>query len=256
MLVGLMVLFFTSGPVCADGDLHKLNHIIIMMQENHSFDNYFGALAYDPKGPYHNGNGPCRHGDHSCVDGLTCTVGLDGLICSNSNLDDDGTLVHAFHDPRLCVVPDLDHEWDGSHYEANFADPNDSLKECLNDGFVLQNDLSINGQIDNEGDETNTPPDDDTMGFYTQDDIPFYYYLAEHFAIDDRYFASVMGATITNRFYLMAATSFGHLDAEETIAEFLPPPGPGFPPIPVPYLPINGTIFDLLDKFNVSWLDY
>jgi hypothetical protein len=30
----------------AEGDLQKVNHIIIVMQENHSFDNYFGALAY------------------------------------------------------------------------------------------------------------------------------------------------------------------------------------------------------------------
>jgi phospholipase C len=35
----------------ADGDLHKVNHIIVVMQENHSFDNYFGALAYAPGSP-------------------------------------------------------------------------------------------------------------------------------------------------------------------------------------------------------------
>ena len=28
----------------ADGNLNAVNHIIIMMQENHSFDNYFGVL--------------------------------------------------------------------------------------------------------------------------------------------------------------------------------------------------------------------
>jgi hypothetical protein len=30
---------------CGEGGLHKVNHVIIIMQENHSFDNYFGALA-------------------------------------------------------------------------------------------------------------------------------------------------------------------------------------------------------------------
>ncbi|HWW53329.1 MAG TPA: alkaline phosphatase family protein, partial [Acidimicrobiales bacterium] len=30
-----------------------IEHIIIVMQENHSFDNYLGALPYDPAGPYH-----------------------------------------------------------------------------------------------------------------------------------------------------------------------------------------------------------
>src|SRR5215469_7027592 len=63
--------------------LQNLKHIIVVMQENHSFDNYFGALAYVPGGVYHsagaagddNGDGNaqgvaggCGVGDHSCVD--------------------------------------------------------------------------------------------------------------------------------------------------------------------------------------------
>ena len=35
----------------AQTGLQKVNHIIIVMQENHSFDNYFGALAYAPGTP-------------------------------------------------------------------------------------------------------------------------------------------------------------------------------------------------------------
>ena len=30
----------------ANGNIHRVKHVIIVMQENHSFDNYFGALAY------------------------------------------------------------------------------------------------------------------------------------------------------------------------------------------------------------------
>jgi len=52
-------------------DLHKVKHIIIVMMENHSFDIYLGTLPYVPSGPYH--HGPCKKGDHRCVDGLTCT---------------------------------------------------------------------------------------------------------------------------------------------------------------------------------------
>jgi phospholipase C len=173
-----------GSPIAfAEGDLHKVNHIIIVMQENHSFDNYFGALAYDPKSPYHNGNGACAQNDNACVDGLSCTSAAGGLSCSNSNVEADGTMVSAFHDPRRCVVPDLDHEWAGAHYEANFANPNESLQSPLSDGFVLQNDRSSFGQQDPP--ETQTPvPDDDTMGFYDQDDIPFYYSLAKRSMID------------------------------------------------------------------------
>ena len=83
------------------------------------------------------------------------------------------------------------------------------------------------------------------MSFYDQADLPFYYDLAQKFAIDDRYFASVLGPTFPNRSYLMAATSFGHLTTSDT-----------FPPVPNGYKPITGTIFDLLDKNGITWADY
>jgi len=86
--------------------------------------------------------------------------------------------------------------------------------------------------------------EDQTMGFYNQADIPFYYDLATNFAVNDRYFASLLGPTFPNRSYLLAATSFGHLTTSDTF----PPPGG--------YKPITGTIFDLLDKNKVNWADY
>jgi Phosphoesterase family len=78
------------GPksAVAEEDLHKVKHIIIVMQENHSFDNYFGVLPYAAGGPYH--PGPCKSEDHGCVDGLTCSSSSSGLACTNSNPDDDG----------------------------------------------------------------------------------------------------------------------------------------------------------------------
>jgi phospholipase C len=218
------------------------------MQENHSFDNYFGALAFAPGSPYHapsHGHdddtdemGGCKKKDHACVDGLSCTTDPKGaLVCFNTNPDDDGTLVRAFHDTRRCVAPDLDHSWVGTHHEANFQDPNRALKHALNDGFVLVNDISE--QPDN-GVENAT--EDQTMNFYNQNEIPFYYDLAQKFAIDDRYFCSVLGPTFPNRSYLMAATSFGHL----TTSDSFPPPGSGG------YKPITGTIFDLMESQGVT----
>src|SRR5438874_6045879 len=196
----------------AQGGLQRVNHIIIVMQENHSFDNYFGALAYAPGSPYHNANGACLPSDHKCVDGLSCVADVSGnLTCSNSNLEDDGSTVVAFHDPSRCVIPDLDHSWFGTHKQVNFLNPNSTLTNFLSDGFVRVNDVA--GQLDN-GTETST--EDQTMGFYNQNDIPFYYDLAQKFAIDDRYFASVLGPTFPNRSYLMAATSFGHVTSADT----------------------------------------
>jgi phospholipase C len=110
----------------------------------------------------------------------------------------------------------------------------------LSDGFVRVNDSTE--QIDN-GVETAT--EDQTIGFYNQTDIPFYYDLAQKFAISDRHFSSLLGPTFPNRSYLMAATSFGHLTTDDTF----PPPGS------TGYKPITG-IFDLLDKNNITWADY
>ena len=235
--VTMSVLAMPAVPAHADGNLHNVKHIIIIMQENHSFDNYFGALPYAPDGPYH--SGPCAANDHSCVDGLSCTVGDGGaLTCSNSNVDDDESTVYSFHDSDYCPAPDLQHNWRGSHHEANWFDPAAALFETLNNGFVLENDLTE--QIDTAESAT----EDDTMGFYDQADLPFYYQLAQTFAIDDRYFCPVVGPTFPNRSYEMAATSFGHL----TTNEIYPPAGG--------YKPITGSIFDLLDKYGVSWTNF
>ena len=192
MLRHLPVVAAVLGAVCllvpnsakADGNLTKVNHIIIVMQENHSFDNYFGALAYAPGSPYHNGNGACASTDHKCVDGLTCTVSNGLFSCTNSNLDDNGSRVVAFKAISRCVKPDLDHSWVGTHHEMNFSNPNSTLNNPLSDGFVRQNDITE--QIDNG---TEGPTDDQTISFYNQDDLPFYYGLAEKFAISDRQFA-------------------------------------------------------------------
>ena len=232
--------------------IHKVKHVIIVMQENHSFDNYFGALAYAPGSPYHgpdhagrhDGDGDdrrgCRPDDHRCVDGLRCTVDAAGAFhCANANLDDDGSTVHAFHDANRCVQPDLDHSWRSTHREVNFAHPNDTRRHAPMNGFVL-----VNDETEQHDGGTESPTEDETIGFYNQDELPFYYGLANGFAISDRFFSSVLGPTFPNRAYLVAATSFGHVTTNDTF----PPPGG--------YKPITGTIFDLLEANNVSWADY
>jgi len=238
-LFGVASCLLNPATSFADGNLQNVKHVIIVMQENHAFDNYFGVLPYVPNSPYHTGLRGCLPTDHKCVDGLTCAKGLRGnLICANSNPDDDKSTVHAFHAMTRCVEPDLDHSWYGTHREVNFYNPNSTLTNPLDDGFVLQNDITE--QIDNgEG-----PYDDQTMSYYDQTDLPFYYGLAQAFAMSDAQFSSVLGPTFPNRSYLMAATSFGHLTTNDII-----PPGNG-------YKPITGTFFDLLDRNGVSWADF
>jgi phospholipase C len=222
--------------------IHGVKHVIVVMQENHSFDNYFGALAYAPGSPYHGPtrNAGCRDNDHLCVDGLSCQVdAAGGFHCANANLDDDGSTVLAFHDPNRCVKPDLDHGWASAHHEANFEKPNDTRRHALMDGFVR-----VNDETEQQDGGAESPTDDETLGFYNQDELPFYYGLAQQFAISDRFFSPMLGPTFANRAYLAAATSFGHVSTADQV-----PPLAG-------YKPIHGTIFDLLERNAVSWADY
>jgi phospholipase C len=230
-VAALIIAASVAKPVLADGNLQHVQHIIIVMQENHSFDNYLGVLAYAPGSPYHAPNGTCAASDHTCVDSLSCTSKNGVLTCTNSNNNSSGSAVAAYHALTRCTDPNPDHSWVGTHYEVNWQDPNSALQSPLMNGFVLQNELSA-------------PGDTQTMSYYDQVDLPFYYNLAENFAISDRNFCSVLGPTFPNRSYLMAATSFGHLTTSDSV-----------PPV-VGYQPIHGTIFDLFDNNGVTWADY
>lgn len=236
-LFAIAALAAGAGTARADGDLSKVKHLVYIMQENRSFDNMFGVLPYVPGSPYHTCTDKEKLTDHRCVDGLTCTVDSSGnYTCSNSNPDEEGNPVFAHHQTDLCNPSGLDHGWDQSHHEANWLYPNETFLWSPNDGFVLQNDTD-NGPTE--------PTVHDSIGFFTQNELPFYYGLAQTFAIDDQYHCSVIGPTLPNRLYYMAATSFGHNTTAEAI-----------PPIPVGYRPLTGTLLDLMDKLNVSWLNY
>jgi phospholipase C len=72
------------------------------------------------------------------------------------------------------------------------------------------------------------------MGYYDGTDLPFYYWVANTYAIADHYFSAALGGTWANRDYLYAATSDGVMNTGQAT-------------ISVP------TIFDALDKAGVKW---
>src|SRR6516165_4972378 len=120
VLLVLAALLPLAGRALADGNLQNVHHVVILMQENHSFDNYFGALPYVAGSPYHTarGSGPkraCAAADHTCVDGLRCKMRKGNLLCANSNPSPAHHAIRSFHDPRYCTVLDLDHGWEASH---------------------------------------------------------------------------------------------------------------------------------------------
>lgn len=169
---------------------NPIEHIVIIMQENHSFDNYFGRL-----------NQPAFYGN-----------AVDGITDKMSNPNSAGHPVFAHHEKTLCPA-DPGHSWNDMHKDWN---------QGANDNFV-----KVSGEK--------------AIGYYDQQDIPFYYALANQFAISDRYFAPILTSTFSNRFYLLAGTSFGHIrnDMPKNDSEFAAP-----------------TIFETLDKYGISWRYY
>jgi phospholipase C len=88
----------------------QVDTVVVLMLENHSFDNILGLLPYQV---------PARRG----VDGLPG----DGHVPTASNLDRSGKPVRAFHLPDNCPSTGLTQAWDASHAQYDNG---------RNDGFV------------------------------------------------------------------------------------------------------------------------
>src|SRR6185437_11708564 len=84
----------TNITVQSSSGLSQVQHVIFMLQENHSFDNYFGMLN------------PYRATNHWSVgdDGNTYTVdGIDDKLATISNVDNEGTAFSLFKLKSTCV---------------------------------------------------------------------------------------------------------------------------------------------------------
>jgi phospholipase C len=79
------------------------------------------------------------------------------------------------------------------------------------------------------------------MGYWTEDDLPFYYGLARTFPLADHWFSSCLGPTFPNRRFLIAGTAHGLIDDS---------------PYDLLDYPPAGTIFDMLTRHDISWVNY
>lgn len=208
----------------ANAGLLSINHVIFMVQENRSFDSYFGQLpAYWAANGY-----PAQQ-----FDGLPQNA-------SNPNWSGSGT-VSSYHFATECVE-NLSPSWNESHLDWNLQSPA-SGSAALN-GFVW----NAANFAKNENASGATPAFTDTagiraMGYYNGNDLNYYYFLASNFATSDRWFSPALDRTQVNRLYLFAATSHGYAYP------------PGTDPADNAPLKVN-TIFDLLNDAGISWKIY
>ncbi|MBI3437894.1 MAG: phospholipase C, phosphocholine-specific [Proteobacteria bacterium] len=145
------------------GTIRDVEHVVILMQENRSFDHYFGSLR-----------GVRGFGDPRP---LMLPSGESVFRQPSPN----GRAVAPFHLDTHTTRADhngsLDHSWKGSHERWKHHDAWIRMKTPM------------------------------TMGYFTRDDLPFYYALADAFTICDAYHCSIFGPTSPNRNFLFTGTS-------------------------------------------------
>lgn len=165
-----------ATAICpAGGDLGAIEHVVILMQENRSFDHYFGTY----KGVRGFGD---TSGDAAQVFAQPWPGGSspDGKLLPFR-------LADATSQPQCAGNSDIPiHEWGPQHQSWNGGKM---------DGFVSTHSLAAN-----DGPAQGPL----VMGYYDRTDLPFYYALADAFTICDSYHCSVIGPTMPNRMYLMS----------------------------------------------------
>ncbi|HVY90302.1 MAG TPA: alkaline phosphatase family protein [Hyphomonadaceae bacterium] len=169
---------FAAAPAVADepaqaAKLSDIDHIIILMKENRSFDHYFGTM----RGVRGFDDPTARHADGTSLFRQKDALHPDGHILPFrvNTLSSNGQHYH-----------DLSHDWGPQHVAWNAG----------------KMDMWLPAHRAADGDFGPL-----TMGYMTREDLPYYYALADAFTICDGYHCSVFGPTHPNRYYLMTATN-------------------------------------------------
>src|SRR5277367_4014432 len=134
------------------GTIRDVEHVVILMQENRSFDHYFGTLRgvrgfNDPRAVKLPGGNPVWH--------QPTGTGTDYVAPFHPTTPVSGSTTAP--DMGVTFIEDLDHGWQGTHLAWN------------------------NGQWD----QWVPNKTDTTMAYLTRADIPFHYALADAFTVCD-----------------------------------------------------------------------
>ncbi|HWW07313.1 phosphocholine-specific phospholipase C [Collimonas sp.] len=148
------------------GTIKDIKRVVILMQENRSFDHYFGTLR-----------------------------GVRGFGDRIPRPQPDGSSVFHQRDKHGKLILPFRMEMETT--SAGHAGGN--LPHSWQDQHAAWN----HGRYDNWIEAKKNPV---TMGYFTRADIPFHFALAEAFTICDAYHCSVLGSTNPNRFHMMTGT--------------------------------------------------
>jgi phospholipase C len=152
--------------------LEKIEHFVFIMQENRSFDSYFGTYP-----------------------------GADGIPAGISFTDPfDGSKVSSFHDANN-VNRGGPHGWDNAQADINAGKM---------DGFLAQAYKGINETGFAPSNTPGKNPKD-VMGWHDYHEIPNYWNYARLYVLQDRMFESVASYSLPAHLYMLAAQSGGYV---------------------------------------------
>lgn len=152
---------------------YDAEHVVILMQENRSFDHCFGSLQgvrgfNDP----HAIRLPNQHP-------VWLQTNKEGETYSPFHLDIKNT--------KITWMGSLPHSWD-NQIDAHNGGRHNRWLDVKKSGDHEYRKMPL------------------TMGYYTREDIPFYYSLADAFTVCDQHFCSSLTGTGPNRLYLWTGT--------------------------------------------------
>jgi len=168
-----------------------IEHIIVLMLENRSFDHMLGFLKADyPAGQFAGLTGR----ETVCIDpatSLTNTVPIEKATSGDAYVTD----------------PDPGHEFADIHLQLFGSSTAPVIAEAPNNGFLC----CYGGQEGVDADAAKK-----VVGCFEPALIPVISTLARSFVVCDHWFASVPGPTWPNRFFAHCATSGGLADSPKT----------------------------------------
>jgi phospholipase C len=176
LAIALIVLAGTAPavPSIRASDAHEIKHVVIIMQENRSFDTYFGT--------------------YPGADGIPMQNGVP-TVCAPNPITN--TCEKPYHD-----IDDLNHG--GPHGAPNSVADVDGGRM---DGFIRERILEINCKQHPLAAECLGKVTPDVMGYHDQNEIPNYWSYAENFVLQDHMFEPVASWSSPSRLYLVSAWS-------------------------------------------------
>ena len=162
------------GSYVVPPGIHKIKHVIMIMQENRSFDSYFGTYPGAAGIPAH--------------DGVP-------TVCVPNPA---GGCDRPYHDTS-------DINGGGPHGEVNAAA---DVNHGKMDGFIRQRDLAKSAcRVPDNPACTGRSGIPDVMGYHTAAEIPNYWTYARNFVLQDHMFEPVKSWSLPDHMYLVSAWS-------------------------------------------------